>query len=61
MDRNKKKKERHGFGILIWPDGSKYVGYWKHDKANGKGRLIHSEGDIYEGNLVYGNCILVNR
>ena len=22
---------------------------WKDDKANGKGRLIHSNGDVYEG------------
>jgi hypothetical protein len=47
--RNKATNERHGFGIQVWPDGSKYVGYWRHDKANGKGRLIHSEGDMYEG------------
>lgn len=33
----------------MWPDGSKYVGYWLHDRANGQGRLIHSEGDAYEG------------
>jgi hypothetical protein len=26
-----------------------YEGYWKSDKANGKGRLIHADGDIYDG------------
>jgi len=46
---NKEANERHGFGMQIWPDGSKYVGYWKNDKANGVGRLIHSDGDVYHG------------
>ena len=43
------KKQREGKGIQIWNDGSKYEGYWKNDKANGRGRLIHSYGDVYEG------------
>lgn len=29
--------------------GAFYEGYWENDMANGKGRLIHSDGDIYEG------------
>lgn len=41
--------ERHGFGMQLWPDGSKYIGYWKNDKADGKGRLIHHDGDVYIG------------
>ena len=40
---------RHGRGVLIWPEGSKYLGYWVNDKANIKGKLIHNDGDIYEG------------
>ena len=40
---------KEGKGIQIWKDGSKYVGYWKADQANGKGRLIHADGDYYEG------------
>ena len=40
---------RHGKGLQIWKDGSKYEGYWRNDMANGKGRLIHSDGDVYEG------------
>jgi hypothetical protein len=24
-----------------------YEGYWKGDKANGHGRLIHADGDVY--------------
>ena len=40
---------RHGRGILLYPDGSKYLGQWKNNYAFGKGKLIHSNGDIYEG------------
>ena len=38
--------KRHGRGIQVWTDGSRYEGYWKEDKANVKGKLIHSDGDI---------------
>lgn len=41
--------ERHGFGMQIWPDGSKYTGYWKNDRTNGRGRLIHHDGSVYVG------------
>ena len=46
------KNVRHGRGIQLWPDGAKYVGYWKNDAANGKGKLYHADGDIYEGDWV---------
>lgn len=26
-----------------------YEGWWIDNKANGKGRLIHADGDIYDG------------
>jgi hypothetical protein len=45
-----KNYEREGYGILILPDGSKYIGFFKNNKMNGRGRLISSEGDYYEGN-----------
>lgn len=38
---------RTGRGQLCWPDGSVYEGYWKDNKANGKGRLIHVDGSLY--------------
>lgn len=38
-----------GRGIQVWADGSRYEGFWKHGKQNGYGRLIHNEGDVYEG------------
>jgi hypothetical protein len=41
--------QRYGRGIQTWIDGSRYEGYWKNDKANIRGKLIHADGDIYEG------------
>jgi hypothetical protein len=41
--------ERDGMGVLIWPDGSVYEGYWRRGKANGKGRLVHADRDVYIG------------
>jgi hypothetical protein len=58
---NKETNRREGYGIQIWDDGSKYIfassriryeGYWNNDKANGKGRLIHADGDVYVGDWV---------
>lgn len=39
--------KRHGLGKQLWEDFSLYEGYWKNDMANGQGRLIHSDGDVY--------------
>lgn len=33
----------------MWPDGAKYEGYWQNDKAHGKGKFYHVEGDVYDG------------
>jgi hypothetical protein len=38
-----------GEGTKVWPDGSIYVGMFRAGLAHGKGRLIHSDGDVYEG------------
>ena len=27
-----------------------YEGWWDQNKANGRGRLIHADGDVYDGN-----------
>lgn len=48
-ERSLSTNQRHGRGIQIWVDGSKFEGYWKNDKANIKGKLTHADGDIYEG------------
>ena len=41
---------RHGFGVQIWPDGARYIGMWKENKAHGQGQFIHVDGDKYDGN-----------
>jgi hypothetical protein len=38
---------RQGKGKQIWPDGSMYDGWWIDNKAEGRGRLIHVDGDVY--------------
>ena len=43
---------RDGDGSYIWPDGSRYDGQWRNDKANGKGELKHADGDVYRGDWV---------
>ena len=48
--RNPETNHRHGRCIQTWIDGSRYEGYWKNDKANIRGKLIHADGDIYDGN-----------
>ncbi|CAG9324149.1 unnamed protein product [Blepharisma stoltei] len=42
-----KKRQRHGFGLQLFTDGSQYEGYWIKDKANIKGRLVRYNGDIF--------------
>ena len=49
---NEKLKERHGRGIQIWVDNTMYLGQWRHDKAEGKGKIIHPNGEYYEGDFV---------
>ena len=51
---NEISKERTGRGIQVWLDKSTYLGYWKNNKANGKGKLIYPQGDYYEGDFVDG-------
>lgn len=44
-----KHGQKHGKGIQIWPSNAVYYGYWKDGMANGYGRLVHADGDVYEG------------
>jgi hypothetical protein len=46
-----KSWEREGYGVLIFPDGAKYQGFFKNNKMHGRGRLVGIEGDYYEGNI----------
>ena len=56
---------RDGYGVQVWKDGAKYEGYiiviiiwsiylcligeWKNNKAEGKGKFYHVDGDIFDG------------
>ena len=44
------KLQRHGPGLIVWPDGSFYQGYLLNDRVNDYGRLIHADADVYQGN-----------
>ena len=35
--------------MQVWPDNAKYEGEWRENKANGRGKFWHADGDIYEG------------
>ena len=49
---NQQYNQKHGRGILKWPDGPTYYGQFRNDKASGKGRLIFKQGEEYEGDWV---------
>jgi hypothetical protein len=50
-------REGHGIHVKnesplcskIWQDNSYYEGDWKQDFMNGRGKMVHADGDIYEG------------
>lgn len=47
------KGQKHGYGVLVRNDGSKYEGFFNHDNLNGRGRYIESQGNFYyEGKSV---------
>lgn len=48
---NWKKEKRHGYGIQLFPDGSRFIGNWKRGKATGFGRLEFTNNTSYEGNF----------
>ena len=41
--------KKSGYGEISWSDGSLFEGQWTNDLYNGIGRLIHADGDVYEG------------
>ena len=45
-----KDRIKTGWGTQVWPDGGKYEGEWRENRANGKGQFWHADGDVYEGN-----------
>ena len=52
--RQWKKYKMHGFGKFLWPDGKKYIGYYRKDVKHGDGTLIWPDGREYEGQWKHG-------
>jgi hypothetical protein len=48
--------KRHGYGILLRNDGSKFEGYWRNDIFNGWGRFIDYDGTLIESNFINGKA-----
>lgn len=44
--------KKHGFGVLSWKDGTKYIGYFNQDFASGVGKQIQKTGDIFFGQWI---------
>ena len=42
------KDQKEGFGINIWNDEAKYIGYYKNNKAEGYGKFM-AGNDVYKG------------
>jgi hypothetical protein len=41
--------KKHGFGVLVKEDGSKYEGAWENDEQSGYGRYFDSKGNYFVG------------
>ncbi|KAL8271838.1 hypothetical protein Esti_004228 [Eimeria stiedai] len=44
-----KNGQKHGYGVLIRPCGSRFEGHFKNGVAHGEGKFFHPSGDKYEG------------
>jgi hypothetical protein len=57
--------KKEGFGIFYDSGGNKYIGEWKDDQFDGKGRLISINGDCYEGDfksgIIEGSGMLISK
>jgi len=45
---------KNEYGVYVWSDGSKYVGYWKGGKEDGKGTYYYSSGAKFKGTWKLG-------
>ena len=52
---------RHGYGVLVYPDGSSYNGYWENDKEHGEGSLKFSDQKLFSGLWKDGEYFGVKR
>lgn len=40
---------RHGYGRMVYPDGSRYLGRWVRGTRSGVGRYVYADGSSYDG------------
>lgn len=40
---------KDGRGILKWPDGQRFEGFFVNNMSEGFGRYVSTRGDVYEG------------
>ena len=43
-----------GYGTFSWPNGKKYIGYWKNGKQHGIGSIININGKELRGEFMDG-------
>jgi len=48
---------KHGAGVYVWLDGSRYEGEFHRDERHGRGRFTWASGDVYEGEYLEGRRI----
>ncbi len=58
-------QKRNGFGIQLFPNGCFYAGFWKSNRASGKGKLVLKDGTYYEGSysknvIIKGKLVYFN-
>lgn len=49
-----KNHKRNGFGIQLFPNSCFYIGFWKNNQPEGKGKLVIKDGTSYEGDFLKG-------
>jgi uncharacterized caspase-like protein len=52
-----KDNVKHGRGIYVWSDGSRFDGDFRDDKPSGKGKWEFANGDRYEGEVTNGQIV----
>ncbi|EPY28914.1 hypothetical protein STCU_04818 [Strigomonas culicis] len=43
------QNRRHGYGRMVYPDGSRYLGNWANNAKDGQGRYTYADGSSYDG------------
>jgi len=52
----KGQEVKQGFGTYIWDDGDYYQGNWLNDNKHFKGKIVRSDGYMYEGDYQNGKA-----